>query len=155
MTAIGRGATAVFFDVDFTLIYPGPTFQGEGYRRFCEARGVQVDASKFLDGVLAAAPILHDDRELAYNDEIFIRYTRRIIEVMGGQGEGVEAAAREIYAEWAACHHFLLYDDVEPALAELCRCRSQDRRCGEGIQNPLGDLGRGGGLAAAGGRQDG
>jgi hypothetical protein len=27
--------TAVFFDVDFTLIYPGPTFQGEGYARFC------------------------------------------------------------------------------------------------------------------------
>jgi len=26
--------SAVFFDVDFTLIYPGPTFQGEGYRRF-------------------------------------------------------------------------------------------------------------------------
>ena len=23
---------AVFFDVDFTLIYPGPTFQGEGYQ---------------------------------------------------------------------------------------------------------------------------
>ena len=26
---------AVFFDVDFTLIYPGPVFQGEGYRAFC------------------------------------------------------------------------------------------------------------------------
>lgn len=23
---------AVFFDVDFTLIYPGPTFRGEGYQ---------------------------------------------------------------------------------------------------------------------------
>ncbi len=23
---------AVFFDVDFTLIYPGPTFQAEGHR---------------------------------------------------------------------------------------------------------------------------
>ena len=28
---------AVFFDVDFTLIYPGPTFQGVGYREFCAA----------------------------------------------------------------------------------------------------------------------
>jgi hypothetical protein len=26
---------AVFFDVDFTLIYPGPTFKAEGYRRAC------------------------------------------------------------------------------------------------------------------------
>ena len=25
---------AVFFDVDFTLIYPGPMFQAEGYRAF-------------------------------------------------------------------------------------------------------------------------
>ena len=36
---------AVFFDVDFTLIYPGPAFQGEGYRTFCERHGMQVRAS--------------------------------------------------------------------------------------------------------------
>ena len=109
----------IFFDVDFTLIYPGPTFQGEGYRRFCAAHGVDVDPGKFIDGVLEASPILHDDQELSYNDDIFIRYTRRIIEVMGGRGEGVDAAAREIYAEWASCHHFILYDDVPPVLREL------------------------------------
>ena len=28
-------ARAVLFDVDFTLIYPGPMFQGEGYHAFC------------------------------------------------------------------------------------------------------------------------
>jgi len=110
---------AVFFDVDFTLIYPGPTFQGEGYRRFCAEHGVDVDPAKFLDGVLAAAPILHDDGELAYNDDVFVRYTRRIIEVMGGSGDGMDAAAWHIYREWAACHHFKLYDDVEPVLREL------------------------------------
>jgi hypothetical protein len=32
---------AVFFDVDFTLIYPGPTFLGEGYQQFCERHGLQ------------------------------------------------------------------------------------------------------------------
>jgi len=26
---------AVFFDVDFTLIAPGPMFRGEGYQAFC------------------------------------------------------------------------------------------------------------------------
>jgi putative hydrolase of the HAD superfamily len=114
-----RPLRAVFFDVDFTLIYPGPTFQGEGYRQFCAAHGVDVDPEKFIQGVLDASPILHDDQELTYNDEVFIRYTRRIIEVMGGRGEGVERAAREIYAEWAACHHFVLYEDVEPVLREL------------------------------------
>jgi len=110
---------AVFFDVDFTLIYPGPAFQGDGYQRFCAAHGVSVDPARFMDGVLDAAPILHDDQELAYNDDIFIRYTRRIIEVMGGRGAGVDAAAREIYSEWAACHHFELYDDVAPVLRDL------------------------------------
>ena len=34
---------AVFFDVDFTLIYPGPAFQGEGYRTFCARHGIEVD----------------------------------------------------------------------------------------------------------------
>jgi putative hydrolase of the HAD superfamily len=114
-----RPIRAVFFDVDFTLIYPGPTFQGEGYRQFCAVHGVNVDPARFIDGVIEASPILHDDQELTYNDDVFIRYTRRIIEVMGGGGEGVEAAAREIYAEWAACHHFFLYDDVAPVLREL------------------------------------
>jgi hypothetical protein len=77
-----RPITAVFFDVDFTLIYPGPTFQGEGYRQFCAAHGVEVDPARFIAAVLEASPILHDDQELAYNDDVFIRYTRRIIEVM-------------------------------------------------------------------------
>lgn len=117
MTA--RSIKAVFFDVDFTLIYPGPTFQGEGYARFCRAHGVRVDAARFFEAVNAASPILHDDRELAYNDEVFVRYTRRIIEVMGGRGGGVEAAAWQIYREWAACHHFVLYEDVAPVLNEL------------------------------------
>ena len=34
---------AVFFDVDFTLIYPGPAFQGEGYQAFCARHGMEVD----------------------------------------------------------------------------------------------------------------
>jgi putative hydrolase of the HAD superfamily len=119
MIGAPRPIKAVFFDVDFTLIYPGPTFQGEGYQRFCAAHGVDVDPARFLDGVIEASPILHDDQELAYNDDVFLRYTRRIIEVMGGRGDGVAAAAREIYAEWAACHHFVLYDDVAPVLREL------------------------------------
>ena len=49
--------------------------------------------------------------------EIFVAYTRHIIERMGGRGASVDACAREIYAEWAACQHFELYDDVPAALA--------------------------------------
>jgi putative hydrolase of the HAD superfamily len=109
---------AVFFDVDFTLIYPGPTFRGEGYQAFAARYGMEIDASRFADAVAAAAPLLdgHDDR---YADEIFIVYTRKIVEGMGGAGPTLDACAREIYREWAACQHFELYDDVPDALRQI------------------------------------
>jgi putative hydrolase of the HAD superfamily len=110
---------AVFFDVDFTLIYPGPTFQGEGYAVFCQRHGIDVDPARFPDAVLAASSALTDDQDHVYDAAIFVRYTRRIIEEMGGAGERLDACAEEIYAEWAACQHFFLYDDVAPVLREL------------------------------------
>ena len=113
------GVRAVFFDVDFTLIYPGPTFQGEGYAVFCRRFGIAVDPARFPDAVTAASSILYEDQDHVYDAAIFVRYTRRIIEAMGGTGETLDACAEEIYSEWAACQHFLLYDDVAPALREL------------------------------------
>jgi putative hydrolase of the HAD superfamily len=114
-----RRVAAVFFDVDFTLIYPGPTFQGEGYGRFCVRHGIDVDTSRFAQAVRASSTVLDEQQDLVYEPDVFVRYTRRIIEGMGGAGPGLDACAREIYAEWAACQHFHLYDDVEPALREL------------------------------------
>lgn len=109
----------VFFDVDFTLIYPGPTFQGEGYARFCREHGVQAEASRFDAAVAASSFILDEVEEPIYDDELFIHYTASIIEHMGGRGPGVVPAAREIYRQWATNHHFELYDDVAPTLAAL------------------------------------
>ena len=114
MTAV----RAVLFDVDFTLIYPGPTFRGEGYRAFCARYGMDVDASRFEDGVASAAPLLESQDDV-YDPEIFIAYTSRIIEVMGGAGARVDECSREIYREWAACQHFELYDDVAEVLQHL------------------------------------
>ena len=110
---------AVFFDVDFTLIYPGPIFQGEGYRSFCERYGIQIDETKFSAAVAAAAPLLDGPDDTKYDDEIYVSYTRRIIEYMGGRGASMNSCAREIYREWAACHHFELYDEVRAVLQEL------------------------------------
>ena len=112
-------ASAVFFDVDFTLIYPGPTFQGEGYERFCTQHGILVDPSRFASAVRAASSVLDDEQQHVYDADIFVRYTRRIIEVMGGSGPRLDECARHIYDEWAACQHFFLYDDVAPALRDL------------------------------------
>jgi putative hydrolase of the HAD superfamily len=110
---------AVFFDVDFTLIHPGPTFLGQGYQTFCARYGIDVDAAKFAEAVAGAAPLLDGPEDTRYTDEIFIVYTRRIIEGMGGTGSTLDACAQEIYREWAACHHFELYDDVPDVLREL------------------------------------
>ena len=110
---------AVFFDVDFTLIYPGPMFRGEGYRAFCERHGISVDVSRFDQAVATAAPLLDDPEDAAYDAGIFVKYTRHIIEQMGGRGEGLDPCAREIYEEWAACRHFELYEDVAPVLRRI------------------------------------
>jgi len=109
---------AVFFDVDFTLIYPGPAFQGSGYRDFCAQHGVHVDSLGFDRAVAAASSLLSAQGDV-YDPEIFIQYTRRIIEGMGGVGPGVELAARDIYDQWAACHHFEMYEDVPEVLRAL------------------------------------
>lgn len=110
---------AIFFDVDFTLIYPGPTFQAEGYRRACAARGIIVDPAKFDQATAASSFILDEVEEQIYNHDIFIQYTASIIEKMGGRGAAVTDVAREIYDQWSVNHHFEIYDDVAPVLTEL------------------------------------
>ncbi len=131
---------AVFFDVDFTLIYPGPLFQGEGYRTFCERHGMDVDAARFPAAVISASHILDREQDAVYNPQIFIDYTAHIIRCMGGSGATVEPCAVEIYQEWALCQHFLLYEDVPAALQALADADiligliSNSHRCLESFQ---------------------
>jgi HAD superfamily hydrolase (TIGR01662 family) len=111
---------AVFFDVDFTLIYPGPAFQGTGYRDFCAQHGVDVDPLTFDRAVASASSLLAlQSKGGVYDADIFVQYTQRIIEGMGGTGPGVERAARDIYDQWAACHHFEMYEEVPEVLRAL------------------------------------
>ena len=113
-----RRARAVFFDVDFTLIHPGVAFQGPGYRDACLAHGVEVDAAAFEAAVAAAQPLL-DARGGVYDPQVYVDYTSRIIERMGGRGPGVARAARDLFERWAACDYFTLYDDVPDVLRRL------------------------------------
>ena len=109
---------AVFFDVDFTLIHPGPRFQGVGYQESCARHGIQVDCARFEAAVAGASGLL-DSEDRFYDDAVFVRYTQRIIELMGGAGPAVLEVAREIYDDWAEHRHFELYDDVEDTLRTL------------------------------------
>jgi putative hydrolase of the HAD superfamily len=60
---------------------------------------------------------------------------------MGGRGPAVMACAAEIYREWAACQHFLLYDDVPAGLRVLSELNirigliSNSHRCLESFQS--------------------
>ena len=110
--------SAVFFDVDFTLIHPGPRFQGSGYEACCARHGVRVDASRFDAAVAGAASVL-DSADVVYDADLYVNYTRRIIELMGGSSPAVGAVARELYDDWAEHHHFSLYDDVIETLEAL------------------------------------
>ena len=109
---------AVLFDVDFTLIYPGRVFQGDGYAEWGHRFGMSLDPAKFSAAVAAAMPLL-DAGDERYHHDLFVRYTQAIIEGMGGTGPSLEVCAREMYDEWALCHHFHLYDDVRPVLQRL------------------------------------
>ena len=112
--------SAVFFDVDFTLIYPGPTFQGEGYARFCAAarhhastRPASTGRSRGLvdSGRGAGARV----RRAKSSSATPVESSRRWAAAVRTSSD----CAREIYEEWAACQHFFLYDDVAPVLREL------------------------------------
>jgi putative hydrolase of the HAD superfamily len=117
---------AVFFDVDFTLIHPGPRFQGTGYEACCARHGVRIDPAGFDAAVAGAASVL-DSADVLYDADLYVKYTQRIIELMGGSSPGAEAAARELYDDWAQHHHFSLYDDVLETLEGL---RASDIRVG-------------------------
>ena len=110
---------AVFFDVDFTLIYPGPTFRGEGYQAFGRRHQLLLDPGRFEGAVVEAAPFLDAAQGEIYDPAVFHRYTASIIRAMGGDGPAVEPCAVEIYEEWAANHHFQMYDDVADVLREI------------------------------------
>jgi putative hydrolase of the HAD superfamily len=132
---------AILFDVDFTLIEPGPMFRADGYRSFCARHGMDVDASRFDAAVASAAQLLDSVGDRQYDAEIFVEYTRHIVEQMGGTGDAVDACAREIYDEWAACGHFEMYEEVPGVLRDLVAggirlgLISNSHRCLESFQS--------------------
>jgi hypothetical protein len=58
----------VLFDVDLTLIRPGPMFRAEGYQAFWTRYGIAVDSSIFDFAVASAAPLLDGPEDALYDD---------------------------------------------------------------------------------------
>jgi HAD superfamily hydrolase (TIGR01549 family) len=109
---------AVVFDVDFTIARPGPDLGPDGYRRLGERYGLTLDPGRYDEARRAALVDLKRHPELDHDEEIWIRFTQRIIDGMGGTGD-TYAAAFEMERAWSHAHHFELYDDALPTLAAV------------------------------------
>jgi HAD superfamily hydrolase (TIGR01549 family) len=103
---------AVLFDVDFTLARPGPELGPEGYVRAGERHGLRLDPSRYEEARDAALVDLRRHPELEHDDEIWFRFTERIVRGMGGEADAAYECAVEITRGWERHENFELYDDV-------------------------------------------
>jgi putative hydrolase of the HAD superfamily len=110
---------AVLFDVDFTLARPGPELGPDGYVRAGERHGLRLDAARYEAARDAALVDLRRHPELEHDDEIWFRFTERIVRGMGGDADSAYDCAIEITRGWERHENFELYDDVPDALATL------------------------------------
>jgi HAD superfamily hydrolase (TIGR01662 family) len=110
---------AVLFDVDFTLARPGPELGPEGYVRAGGRHGLHLDSTRYQEARDAALVDLRRHPELEHDDEIWFRFTERIVRGMGGDADSAFACAVEITRGWERHENFDLYDDVLETVAAL------------------------------------
>jgi HAD superfamily hydrolase (TIGR01662 family) len=110
---------AVLFDVDFTLVRPGPELMPEGYVRCAAQYGLTLDAERYEDARDKAFVDLQQHPELDHDEEIWISFTERIVLGMGGSAPASRTVAEELTARWTQHANFELYDDTLPTLREL------------------------------------
>jgi putative hydrolase of the HAD superfamily len=110
---------AVLFDVDFTLVKPGPDLGPEGYERLGRRFGLVLDPARYDEARAAAIATLERHPELAHDDEIWIAFTERIVRGMGGDADAAYACAAEMTRAWEEHGNFDLYEDTLPVLDEL------------------------------------
>ena len=106
------------FDVDFTIARPGPDLGPDGYVRLGRRHGLELDPARYDEARRAAFMTLKRHPELDHDEEIWVLFTQRIIEAMGGTGD-TYAAAVEMEDAWSHAQHFELYDDALPVLTAL------------------------------------
>src|SRR5215472_4408450 len=110
---------AVLFDVDFTLARPGPELGPEGYVHAGERHGLTLDPARYAAARDAAYVDLRRHPELEHDNEIWFRFTERIVRGMGGDADSAYACAVEITRGWERHENFELYDDVPDAFAAI------------------------------------
>ena len=83
------------------------------------ATGSRLEAARYEAARDAALVDLRRHPELEHDDEIWFRFTERIVRGMGGDADSAYACAVEITRGWERHENFELYDDVPDALAAL------------------------------------
>jgi len=110
---------AVLFDVDFTLVKPGPLLGPGGYQEAGRRFGLELDPDRYAEARAAAVVDLRHHPELEHDEEIWVRFTEDIVRGMGGQGDSCRGVAQAITDRWLHSENFELYEDVLPVLATL------------------------------------
>jgi HAD superfamily hydrolase (TIGR01549 family) len=106
---------AVVFDVDFTIAKPGPDLGPDGYQRLGSRFGLELDPTRHAEARTAALVELKRHPELDHDEEIWVLFTERIIQGMGGAGDTYGCAV-EMTRAWERAEHFELYEDALPTL---------------------------------------
>jgi putative hydrolase of the HAD superfamily len=110
---------AVLFDVDFTLARPGPELGPEGYVRAGQRHGLRLEPGRYEAARDSALVELRLHPDFEHDNEIWFRFTERIVRGMGGDADSAYACAVEITRAWERHENFELYDDVPAALAAV------------------------------------
>ena len=110
---------AVLFDVDFTLVKPGPDLGPEGYRALGRRFGLDLDPARHAEARAAAVEAVERHPELDHDEEVWVLFTERIIRGMGGDSDRAYEAAVEMTRAWENAANFELFEDTLPVLAAL------------------------------------
>jgi putative hydrolase of the HAD superfamily len=112
---------AVVFDVDFTLVRPGPALDPSGYVALGNRFGLTLDAARYVQARDAALATLAPPDDHVHDDEVWIAFTERIVVGMGADPAAARSCAEAMTLAWEDAENFLLYDDAVPTLATLRR----------------------------------
>ena len=112
---------AVLFDVDFTLVKPGPDLGPKGYQVLGRRFGLELDPERYAEARAAAIETVERHPELDHDEEVWVLFTERIIRGMGGDSERAYQCAVEMTRAWEYAENFELYEDTLPVLAALRR----------------------------------